>query len=324
MATFVAGDALGGVNFDAFDLTTLLDGSYLQRSSTFVSIDNYGAVDNFYGSGFKFNSQELPSAGTIARVHETYGGQTVFNLTDISIPVPTFMQWVLSGDNGAALRSIFAGADSIAGSNHGDVLGGFAGADTIAGGNGPDSIVGFEGQSYLRGDAGDDVIVGGADFDDINGNMGDDTASGGGGGDWVVGGKDDDILLGDAGDDIVYGNMGLDICSGGEGRDIVRGGQGDDGLLGDDGDDWMSGDRGADTVAGGLGADTFHSFSGAGIDLVTDFSRAQGDRVQLDAGTTYTVVQSGADTVIDMGNGDRLVLAGVQSSSLTGDWIFVL
>jgi serralysin len=93
-------------------------------------------------------------------------------------------------------------------------------------------------------------------------------------------------------------------------------------VLGNSGNDWLSGDRGNDTVTGGAGADVFHTFGEAGIDRVTDFNLAEGDRVQLDPGTTYTVSQVGADTVIDMGGGGQMILAGVSMQSLTGGWIF--
>ena len=43
----------------------------------------------------------------------------------------------------------------------------------------------------------------------------------------------------------------------------------------------------------------------------------------LDPGTTYTLSQIGSDTVIDMGNGDQMILVGVQMSTLTGNWIFL-
>ena len=180
-----------------------------------------------------------------------------------------------------------------------------------------------DGSDYLRGEDGDDVIYGGFAFDDVHGNQGNDTVSGGDGGDWVVGGKDNDSLSGDAGDDIVYGNLGNDTGDGGTGNDLVRGGQGDDVLRGGDGADFISGDLGSDTLTGGLGADTFNSFGDAGVDRVTDFNRAEGDRVRLDPGSLYTVSQQGADTVVAITGGATVVLAGVQMSGLTGEWIFV-
>jgi serralysin len=93
-------------------------------------------------------------------------------------------------------------------------------------------------------------------------------------------------------------------------------------LSGGGGDDWLSGDRGSDTITGGAGADIFHSFSGAGLDVVTDFNAAEGDRVQLDPGTSYHLAQQGADTIVDMGNGDEMVLRNVQLASLPQGWIF--
>lgn len=64
----------------------------------------------------------------------------------------------------------------------------------------------------------------------------------------------------------------------------------------------------------------FHTFADAGVDRVTDFSRAEGDRVVVDPGTIYTVGQVGGDVVIAMG-GSQMILVGVALASLTGDWI---
>jgi serralysin len=215
-----------------------------------------------------------------------------------------------------------SGDDTVVGNAANNSLSGGDGADSIRGGAGDDTISGGAGQNYLRGDEGDDSILGGASFDDINGNMGADTIHAGAGDDWAVGGKGSDLIYGDDGADIVYGNLGDDILDGNLGNDIVRGGQGDDLIFGGPGDDWLSGDRGNDTLYGESGADIFHSFSGAGIDRVMDFSVAEGDRVQLDPGTVYTVIQVGADTVVDMGHGDQLILVGVQKSILPPGWIF--
>ncbi|MDB5463390.1 MAG: hypothetical protein JWP23_1779 [Phenylobacterium sp.] len=215
-----------------------------------------------------------------------------------------------------------SGADSITGNALSNSLAGNAGADTIMAGAGNDVIDGGAGTSYLRGEDGNDTISGGSAFDDINGNAGADLAHGNGGDDWVVGGKDGDALYGDAGSDIVWGNLGNDTLDGGDGNDQVRGGQGDDVLTGGAGDDFVSGDRGNDTESGGAGADLFHTSQEAGIDRVLDFHLAEGDRVMLDPGTTFTVSQVAADTVIDFGAGNQMILVGVQLSTLTPGWIF--
>jgi serralysin len=206
------------------------------------------------------------------------------------------------------------------GSGNDRVLGNDA-ANNINGGGGGDTINGANGDDYIRGDAGNDSLVGGAGFDDINGNTGADTISGGDDNDWVVGGQDNDLIAGDNGNDIVYGNLGNDTLSGGNGDDWVRGGQGDDIVDGGAGNDLLWGDRGNDTVTGGAGADQFHIFVGAGVDRVTDFSSAEGDRVIIDGGSPYTLSFATGEAAVSLGNGDMLVLSGVTSAEALGNWL---
>jgi len=286
----------GGI--DTFDLSTLTRGSNVDLApGAYSSIAYYSAEQQAADWTARY-----PWASSFLAQQFIQPSTYTWSL-NVGIAYSTLIENVVGG----------SGADTVSGNDA---------ANNIAGGGGNDTIAGGAGQDYLRGDAGDDRIVGGADFDDINGNIGADTASGGAGNDWVVGGKDDDALAGDDGADIVYGNIGNDVADGGAGDDLVRGGQDNDVLTGGDGADWLSGDRGSDTMTGGAGADVFHTFGDAGIDRVLDFSLAQGDRVQLDPGTTYTLAQSGADTVISMGGGGQMILVGVTLASLVGDWLF--
>ncbi len=189
------------------------------------------------------------------------------------------------------------------------------------GGLGDDTLLGYGMDDTLFGADGNDSLAGGDGHDELNGNQGNDTVSGGSGDDWVLGGKDNDLVDGGTGNDIVYGNLGNDTALGGEGADTVRGGQGDDSVSGGAGDDWLWGDRGSDTISGGAGADSFHSFVGAGLDRITDFNRTEGDRLILDGSPPYTISQVGADTVVDLGHGDQVVLAGLTYASLDAGWI---
>lgn len=216
---------------------------------------------------------------------------------------------------------IFGGAGDDTLMDYYGVWGGSA-RESIFGGEGNDVIYVASSSYVLRGDEGDDTITGGSQFDDIHGNTGADVIDGRDGDDWTVGGKDNDRLNGGYGNDIVYGNLGDDWCDGDNGNDLIRGGQGNDVVTGDYGNDWLSGDRGDDTINGNEGADIFHGSQDIGLDRIRDFSQVQGDRVQLDPGTQYTVYQSGADTVIDMGGGHRMVLEGVTLATLKGDWLF--
>jgi Ca2+-binding RTX toxin-like protein len=192
----------------------------------------------------------------------------------------------------------------------------------IHGGAGDDTITGWAGPDFLTGDDGNDVINGGSAFDRTNGNAGDDTVHGNAGDDWVTGGRDNDQLFGDDGNDILNGNLGADTGDGGAGDDVVRGGQGDDVLFGGAGNDYITGDLGNDTMEGDAGADTFRAFAGGGSDVILDFKAAEGDRIQLDPGTSYTATQSGADVVISLGGGAQTILKNVQLANLPDGWIF--
>jgi Ca2+-binding RTX toxin-like protein len=135
-----------------------------------------------------------------------------------------------------------------------------------------------------------------------------DTVNAGGGDDTIYGGYLDDLLNGDAGNDLLYGDEGDDVISAGDGLDGVSGG---DGL---------------DILTGGAGADKFIFSAGHDTDTVTDFSVTETDElislagfVGIDDFTDLAAItsQSGADTIIDFGNGDVLTLTGVTASSLT-------
>ncbi len=337
MPTFTAGAS--GVDFDSVDLTALAQAQVTGAGASGFSIVSGSATFTVSGSGFTYGGG-LPLGGTITEVDETSGGVTAFTYSGLSVNVADINQALATGDDDLAKAVLFGGPNVENGSSARDLLRGFAGDDTIngndgddlinagggnnsvAGGNGDDVIVTTSGSNYLRGGDGDDHIIGGSGFDDINGNKGADTIDGGSGGnDWLVGGQGDDFITAHASHNLLYGNLGNDTLNGGSDGDTLRGGQGDDLIIGGAGNDYISGDRGNDTETGGAGADLFHTSQDAGVDKVLDFHISEGDQVLLDPGTTYTVSQVGADTVIDLGNGNEMILVGVQMSTLTGNWI---
>ena len=90
--------------------------------------------------------------------------------------------------------------------------------------------------------------------------------------------------------DTLLGTSGNDELAGGGGNDRLEGRLGDDRLDGESGNDTLLGGSGADTLTGGSGADQFVltglSESSPGIlnrDVISDFSPAQGDRIDLSA-----------------------------------------
>jgi Ca2+-binding RTX toxin-like protein len=101
----------------------------------------------------------------------------------------------------------------------------------------------------------------------------------------------------------VYEAKASVMIIGGNGNDSLSGGRASDRLYGGDGDDTLRGNKGADRLTGGNGADhfvfknTYESLvTSAGRDFITDFDRAEGDKIQFEhEGTSaYSFIGSGA------------------------------
>ncbi len=90
-------------------------------------------------------------------------------------------------------------------------------------------------------------------------------------------------FIGNRGNDIFHGSARADNLSGAGGADALSGLAGNDSLLGGSGDDSLNGGLGRDRMTGNGGADTFVSDSVAAArgDKITDFSLADGDRIDL-------------------------------------------
>ncbi|MGD9507662.1 MAG: calcium-binding protein [Geminicoccaceae bacterium] len=126
-----------------------------------------------------------------------------------------------------------------------------SGDDTVAGSLGANLLSTGAGYDDVFGDEGDDEIDGGAGNDDLQGGFGDDHVRGGAGNDYVGGDEGDDVLEGNAGNDDLDGHLGVDIMTGGTGADDFFLRPGDSGT--------RLGER----------------------DVITDFSQAQGDRLEV-------------------------------------------
>lgn len=106
----------------------------------------------------------------------------------------------------------------------------------------------------------------------------------------------DDDVVGSNMDDELVSELGNDVLRGGSGNDKLEGGAGEDELFGGLGNDILNGEMGADRLTGGAGADRFEfnsasysSPTASDRDLILDFSRVQGDKIDLariDANTT--------------------------------------
>lgn len=110
-----------------------------------------------------------------------------------------------------------------------------------------------------------------------------------------LGGAAADRLLGSAAADHLRGAGGRDQITADAGEDSLYGGGGADLLSGEAGDDRLSGGNGADTLLGGAGTDRLVGGGGADVfridsasdsaagrgDVIVDFDRAEGDRIDL-------------------------------------------
>jgi hypothetical protein len=115
----------------------------------------------------------------------------------------------------------------------------------------------------------------------------------------------------------------------GDGNDALSGNDLDNELHAMRGDDTLDGGLGADMLWGGTGNDYFVYYDGDGADWIGDFSAGVGleDVIELH-GTGFldftslslAVSDNGVDTtVIDLGDGDQITLAGLVASDLVQD-----
>jgi Ca2+-binding RTX toxin-like protein len=168
-------------------------------------------------------------------------------------------------------------------------------------------LVGNKGNNALFGLEGNDALSGGKGNDHLDGGLGDDLLQGGAGHDTYVVDSIGDVVIesSKAGTDTVLtGLAGYTLPShvenlsytgsvaftgiGNSAANIITGGMGDDTLSGGAGNDVLIGGGGQDTLTGGMGRDTFrfilHTDSGlASFDVITDFSAAQHDKIDLRA-----------------------------------------
>ncbi|MFC3125070.1 glycerophosphodiester phosphodiesterase family protein [Pseudoroseomonas globiformis] len=242
----------------------------------------------------------------------------------------------ISGGAGDDVLHGQGGDDVLDGGSGNDLLNGGAGKDTLLGGGGNDRLFGGAGNDVLKGGSGIDHLDGGDGNDVLDGGAGDDALLGGTGDDRLTGGKGNDRLEGGAGDDRLYGGEGLDILLGGDGDDRMDGGAGDDRLQGGagndflhggDGDDWIEGGAGHDRLEGGAGEDRFVFGPGSGQDRIADFTVGE-DRIDLgayglDGFDALVLKPAGRHTRIELAEGDAVLLAGVEMSTLSAsDFIF--
>ena len=197
------------------------------------------------------------------------------------------------------------GADRLTGNGSANTLSGGAGNDRLFGGGGNDILDDGPGTDYVDGGSGIDTFQRNLsqDYDDYAFTTVVDLTAGkfyavgyendfdtlvsienvdmkGNFDDRIYGTSGKNTLRGNNGNDFLYGQSGNDVLYGGNNNDKLYGGAGNDTLIGGAGRDWLEGGGGADRFVFERAGD---AGKGASRDVILDFSRREGDRIDLKA-----------------------------------------
>ena len=293
------GDGIDTIDYDGPAAVTV-NLSTLTASGGDAQGDVIGAgIENIRGTGI-YN--DILTGSAVANVLDGYGGHdtlsglggndTLNGMTGNDILVGGAGADGLDGGDGADMAdysggvagvtvNLAAGAGS-GGDAAGDTL---AGIENVKGSLYQDTLTGDGAANVLQGLLGDDVLRGGAEADTLQGGSGFDTASYYSGAARVL----VSLVSGIGSGGEAQGDTlsGIENLSGSQGNDSLYGNAGVNVLQGWNGNDDLIGRAGKDTLTGGAGEDRFifaavgDSVVGADADIVTDFSRAQGDRIDL-------------------------------------------
>jgi Ca2+-binding RTX toxin-like protein len=247
-----------------------------------ILIGGDGVNDLIGGSGYDVFTLSPRTAGAFSddlvwdlQFDVDHVDLTAWGVSDFS-QVQALLQFDPYGD--ATLNAFYAGQDHWLTLNNVDprdlIASDFIYADPAA-----ITATGTALDDVMFGSRHDDVLTGGAGFDTLLGGLGNDTLNGGTGDDNLIGGDGNDRLNGGADSDFLEGDAGADVLSGGAGRDFLYGGSGNDRLQGGTGIDDLYGGTGADKFIFNDGE--FGGMSRSTADYIADFSRLQGDKIDL-------------------------------------------
>ena len=222
-----------------------------------------------------------------------------------------------AGDTLVAVENVIGSsfADFLTGNGAANVLNGVDGNDVLIGGGGNDTLIGGDGNDTLVGRGGNDTLNGGPGTDTVHYagspagvtvNLGAGTATGGWGNDTIIAAEK---VIGTAFNDVLTGNSGANLLAGLGGNDALNGAGGNDNLSGAHGNDVLIGGPGKDGLLGGNDADIFRfnsiteTLPGAPRDVIMDFSRAQGDKIDV----------SGIDARLDLAGNQAFTFIGTAA-----------
>ncbi|HBR69618.1 MAG TPA: hypothetical protein DEA55_09610 [Rhodospirillaceae bacterium] len=140
----------------------------------------------------------------------------------------------------------------------------------------------------------------------------------------LIGLNGSDHIEGWGGNDVIWGDGGTIGAATAPGNDILYGMEGNDKLYGEAGNDVLVGSFGADTLTGGTGADRFMITAYdtiGGRDTITDFSRSQGDILDLSdilSGNDVNVLQNSINSFVFARNSGTNTILSVDVDGAAG------
>lgn len=308
-ANNVLSGADGNDTLEAGSGTDTLSGGVGMDTFRLLNAATAATISDFVVSADKIDLRDLTSVTTISGVtiaqngadatvtvaHNGSGnGNIVLTLIGVTASQLTANDFIFYTPAGAINGT--SGADTLVGTAGADTINGLAGNDSITGGNGNDTIDGGTGNDTMVGGLGNDTYVVDSVSDvvtEVNSEGTDTILSSVS---YSLGGKyADNITLTGTAAINATGNSLSNVLIGNGGNNLLDGVGSNDTLIGG---------LGADTLTGGVGTELFiyqstvDSGIGAGNrDIITDFSQAQGDKIDLSAFTgTFAFLGTGAFT----------------------------
>lgn len=162
-----------GLDLGRLDFSNLAYADETTESSKLFRAFYYsdGYADEFRGSGFKYDSDGIPTGGTVKSYAMFDGSSRLFILDGAAVKVTDIVDAALTfstSDDMKVIANAMKGNDTVQGGNLRDVVRGYSGNDyldgnrgndVLRGGSGNDRIEGGLGRDYLYGESGSDTFI---------------------------------------------------------------------------------------------------------------------------------------------------------------------